>query len=406
MFGTLIAQLVPVLGTVIFAKLYQPEDLGLFQTYFGYSMVLSVLVTMRYEMAIILPDKKSDALQLMYLCLGVGLALTVLQLIVFFLFENSILELIGGIEMKGYLFLLPFTVFIIGISQVLNYWCNREEEYKLLASNRIFRAVYSLSTSISLFKFKALGLILGDTIGQLLSVLSISFLLKRKNKIQLVKPDYATIKHLAHRYSQFPFFNVPSGLLEKVSSNLPSLIFLSFFSPSILGYFALTQRIIGLPGALIARAYGDVFRQQASIIYRKEKNCKALFIKTFKALVFIAIPLFVLLFFMVQPAFDLVFGEKWKIAGVFAQYLMPMFFLQFIVSPLSSMFLVAEKQKADLILQICLLLSLLTSFFIGIKLHFNADKIIICFGIVYCFKYLVELYLSYKFSKTVYASNE
>ena len=46
-----------------------------------------------------------------------------------------------------------------------------------------------------------------------------------------------------------------------------------------------------------------------------------------------------------KPLFVLFFGEEWREAGVYARILMPMFMLQFIVSPLSSMFLVAEQQS-------------------------------------------------------------
>jgi O-antigen/teichoic acid export membrane protein len=389
---------------VIFAKLYSPEDLGLFQTYFGLSMVLSVVICMRFEMAIFLPEKKDQAIQLVYACFAISAIITIILWILFYFF-NFLIVAYFGVQMTSYIVLLPLTVFIIGASQIINYWCNREEEYKLLSSNRIFRAIYSLGASISLFKFKAWGLILGDTIGQLLSVLSISALLNRKRKTPLAKPDFVEMKHLIKRYNQFPLYNVPSGLLEKVSSNLPSLLFLSYFSPATLGFFALTQRIIGLPGALIARSYGDVFRQQASVIFRQENQCSVLFIKTLKTLTIIAVPSFFVLLLIVKPAFEFVFGEKWVVAGIYAQYLVPMFFLQFIVSPLSSMFLVAEKQKFDLIVQIFLLLSLVTTFFVGIMLHFSADETIIGYSVVYCLKYLIELHLSYKFSKNLHASN-
>lgn len=76
-----------------------------------------------------------------------------------------------------------------------------------------------------------------------------------------------------------------------------------------------------------------------------------------------------------------------------------MFYLQFVVSPLSNMFLVAEKQRIDLYIQIALLASVLLAFTCGYELYNSPQVCILLFTFVYSCKYLVELYLSFKFSR-------
>jgi len=84
------------------------------------------------------------------------------------------------------------------------------------------------------------------------------------------------------------------------------------------------------------------------------------------------VPFLILLFYSPE-LFILVFGEKWRQAGEFSQILSFLFFIQFVVSPLSSLILIAEKQKIDFYLQIYLVatvgISLLLGFWLdGIKL--------------------------------------
>ena len=59
---------------------------------------------------------------------------------------------------------------------------------------------------------------------------------------------------------------------------------------------------------------------------------------------------FTILGIFAPEIFAFVFGENWKVAGEFAQIMTPMFFLNFIVNPLSYTFFIAQKQKLNLIL--------------------------------------------------------
>ena len=78
-----------------------------------------------------------------------------------------------------------------------------------------------------------------------------------------------------------------------------------------------------------------------------------------------------------------------------------MFFFQFIASPLSSMFVIAEKQYVDMVIHAFLLVSLVTSFWVG-KFFFNDAVITIAFyTIVYSIKYIIEFVLAYQYSKGI-----
>jgi O-antigen/teichoic acid export membrane protein len=122
-------------------------------------------------------------------------------------------------------------------------------------------------------------------------------------------------------------------------------------------------------------------------------------------LVLLAIIPFLVVFIFSPFLFSFIFGAEWRIAGEYAQIMTVMFFLSFIVSPLSNMFIIAEKQKIDLIIQILLFGFVTLSFIVGYKIFSNPKVTIMIYSIIYSIKYCFELYLSYKFSKGVKISS-
>lgn len=402
MLGTVISQAVPILASFFLARIYTPEDFGLFQVYFSISMVGTVFMTMRYEMAIMLPEKKEDARHVFVLSCLIAFAWSVIILLLVFLFRHPFAHLLKQPSLANSLFVLPFTLLVIGVYQSLNYWSNRHKQYTRLSFSRVARSVNSSVFSIA-FGFvsfmKSTGLIIGDSLGQASSSLFLGARLMRDEPGLFRNVSKAKLKEMAHRYRQFPLFNVPSGLLEKLSGNLPALILIPFYGATVVGLFSMSQRMISVPGSVVARAFGDVFRQSATEQYIQNKECKHLFLQTLKKLTILSVPAFTVLFFIVEPLFVIAFGEEWREAGTYARILMPMFLLQFIVSPLSNMFLVAEQQKKDFFLQICLFLAILSALYGGYYVFKSPTATLMLYSGVYTLKYIVELILSYGFSK-------
>jgi O-antigen/teichoic acid export membrane protein len=59
----------------------------------------------------------------------------------------------------------------------------------------------------------------------------------------------------------------------------------------------------------------------------------------------IALPIFALIVLFAPELFAFFFGNYWREAGVYAQILSPWIFLNFIVSPISGVYLIVGKQK-------------------------------------------------------------
>jgi len=148
------------------------------------------------------------------------------------------------------------------------------------------------------------------------------------------------------RYRDFPRWSTPGVLMNSAGLQAPALLLASFWGLEVAGVFALGQRVIAMPMALVGQAAAQVHLGQAGRLARE--NPRALerqFARATWQLVGLgALPIAALA--LVGPwAFGLVFGAQWTEAGVYVRIFAIAFALQFVVAPLSSTLNVLERQR-------------------------------------------------------------
>jgi O-antigen/teichoic acid export membrane protein len=401
MAGTLVAQAIPLAVSPVLTRLFSPGDFGLFALYFSISQILSVFVTARYESAIILPEDDKDAVNVLSLSLSITALVTTVLLIAAFVSRYLAEDILRSSGLFNFVFLVPFTVFSIGLYNTMNLWLNRRKRFTEVSAGKIVRSVMSsgLSIGFGMSVIRSGGLIIADTIGQFIAGCYVSLSARETYRRLASAVSVGKMREMAQRYAHFPKFNVVSGLFEKSAGQIPVILMSSFFGSAVTGFFSLSQRVIAAPGSLVGVSVGDVFRQHASVEFQKNGNCSDTFIKLFRLLLFIAVIPFTLLLIFAPAIFAFVFGAEWRVAGEYAQIMTVMFFLSFVVSPLSNMFIIAEKQNIDLAIQVVLLTLVLISFLAGYRISESPRPAIIMYTVTYSLKYCVEFYLSLRFSR-------
>lgn len=396
MTGTAFAQALPIAVSPILTRLYTPEEFGMFAIYMAMAAILGVLVTGRYELAILIPKQDRDALHIAALSAGLSVLLSGLLLVVVIAFNQPIAQLLGAPALSGWLYWVPASTLLSGIYQSLNYWSNRKSQYKRLA---ISRTVQSGSASLAQLGAGyagagAAGLVGGQLTGQVLSTVILTRLIYQEDKalIQTIQKN-RTIA-LAKKYLNFPKYLIIAHGFNTSSSQMPVMLLGAFFNSATAGFYTLTHRVMGAPIALLASALGDVFRQEASYSYAHYGECREIYISTFKRLFIISLIPSLMFYFISPQIFSFIFGEEWRMAGDFAKILAPMFFLRFIFSPLSIMDVIAEKQGIDLLWQIALFVVVFLSLFFGYK-YFDVEYSVLFFSCSYCLMYLISGFVSY-----------
>lgn len=402
MTGTGLAQAIPIAISPILTRIYSPEEFGVFALYMAIASILTVLVTGRYEMAILLPKKDRDAMNLVALSVMLSFFVSMILLIVVTIFNNQLISLMGVPELSMWLYWVPASTFLMGIYQSLNYWSNRKSHYRRLAVSRVVQSS-STGTAQLAGAFNNIGtsgLVGGQLIGQTLSTAVLGGLIYKEDKEHITKVKKIRIIALARKYINFPKYLIVAHGFNTASGQMPTFLLSSLFNTAAAGFFMLTQRVMGAPMTLVASAIGDVFRQEASYAYVNTGGCKDIYIKTFKRLLYISILPSIAFFFIAPDLFALIFGEKWRVAGEYAQILTPMYFFRFIVSPISQVSTIAERQVIDLFWQIILFIMVVLSFVLGF--YFNNIKFaFILFSASYSFMFIVAFYINYSISKGV-----
>ena len=151
------------------------------------------------------------------------------------------------------------------------------------------------------------------------------------------------------RYSNFPKFDVWSALINQSSWQVPVLLLSSFFSTTIVGYYSLGMMMVTLPMSLIGGAIAQVFFQRAAMA-QHEGSLAIIFEDAYSFLIKISLFPLLLLTFIGQYLFVMIFGPSWAEAGFYIQILSVWAVFFFISSPISSILSIAGKQKTGLIL--------------------------------------------------------
>lgn len=397
MTGTSVAQAIPIAVSPILTRIYGPEQFGLFALFMAVVSIVGVLVTGRYEQAIVLPKHDRDAMQVVALSVLLSFGLSCLLLVVVVIFNTPIAVFFGNRDLAPWLYWVPLSTMLTGVYQSLNYWSNRKSQYKRLAISRTLQSGCTSGGQLAGGGVGTGGLVGGQMAGQLLSVLALAYIIWQEDRKFISGIRRARIVILAKKYINFPKFLILAHGFNTASSQMPVMLLGALFSASSAGFYNLTQRVLGAPITLVSGALGDVFRQEASHAYAHHGNCREVYLRTLRRLILISVLPFSVFYFIAPDFFSWVFGNEWRIAGEYACILTPMFFLRFVVSPLSSVFIVAEAQRLDLLWQILLFVMVVVSLLFGYYLK-EVRLALIFFSVAYSVCFIVNLLISYRLS--------
>ena len=393
MTGTTIAQAIPIAISPILTRIYTPEDFGVFALFIAITAILGTVANARYELAIMLPKKDEDAINVFALGFIITCFISLILLILVVIFNDYFTKLFGNDEISFWLYFVPITVFFSGLFNILNYFNNRKKNYKDLRNATILKSIVLavVQLSIGFIKSGASGLISGSIISNMFANIKLAKNIL-KDKILVSKISKIKMIALAKRYKDFPKHGMVSSLFDNLSLQLPSILIPKIFSFSISGYFFFANKIVNLPSALISGSIGQVYLQKITENKNNGIEIFPIFKNTITKLFFIALPITIIGYITSPYIFPLLFGEKWKISGEIAQYLFLIFIIRFCVSPLSNSFIPALELKKAALWQYLYFISSIILFIITLYLKIDLKIFLIFYVIHEYILYGVYLY--------------
>lgn len=355
--GTTMAQAIPFLTIPVLTRMLPPDELGPYFIWIGVVAVLSVVLSLRLDVAVF-NARTNQQLQAL---LSAAAACSVLIAGIIYATLSSLDYFYPAIVKKLHLDLWRVEALILGIVWAINMVVQNAYIYgayfKRQAAVKIIQAGLVAIAQISavLMGWGVKGIIQLQILATLTVVIWNIIDIYKKLNFNLTGRHIFNSWNTLKEYWRFPIFSMPADFISSFAGQLPMLMMGSRFGASPAGQYALTNKSLAVPMKLLAGSVLSVFKEEAARHYREKGECRDIFIKTFKSLALLGILPFGALYFFAEPIFVIFFGAEWRDAGVYASILTPMFYVQFVVSPLSYTLYLANNQFSDLIWQLALL---------------------------------------------------
>ena len=371
--GTTIAQLITLLCSLVLSRLYSPGDFGIFTLFISISSVISLVLAGRYELAINLPKTDREGINVLGFSFKINLINTsilfVISIVLYFVFDYIFKE---NILLKRWLIFIPFIASFLNLSNIFQNWFIRKKDFRVISYGKIINSFVNNGIAIALgfLVFGAWGIFIGNLFGLIALVLFFGILFYNKYKQDLSQIDKVDMKELSSRYIDLPKANSFQSVIDAFQTQGITYLMAIFFSSTTIGLYAMTLRILQAPISLIISSITQVFYQKASEQYCHGIDIRPIIKKTVLKTLYIALPLIVVAMIFSPVVFAVVFGERWREAGVYARILAPWIFLDFIRIPISQVPIIVNKQKTQLFYSLFNnLIVILAMLYAGLVIH-------------------------------------
>lgn len=366
--GTGIAQLLGIAATPVVTRLFAPEAYGVAAVFIAVSGLLGVLACLRYELSIVVAEDDGDAANLLIGCLGLtALVAFALVSLVAFVGPHTLATLNLG-TLEPFLWLLPAAVFVHGVYLALNYWNTRTRHYRRLAAAQVSSKVVGVGGTLGAgFAGHATGgaMIVAGLAGQAAATAVLGAQIWRDDgRLVLRAFRWSRLTAVLRRHRKFPLVSSWSGLMNEASWQMPLLMFGIFFSPAVVGYYALGFRIIKIPMSLIGGSIRRVFLDRAARA-RDDGTLAPLVESLFKRMAQVSFFPALLLTLAGRDLYVFAFGANWAEAGVYSQILGLWAFMWFLASPIGNLTNVLGKQEVNLVVNVLLMTTRIGAIVVG-----------------------------------------
>ncbi|MEI7595031.1 MAG: oligosaccharide flippase family protein [Bacteroidota bacterium] len=363
MLGTILAQLIPILLQPILRRIFSPEEFGAFSVYQSLIGIFTMFVTLRYDLAIVLPKKEKTAANLLFLSFGLNLIISTILFFVLLIFGDPIAILLDfPSSHRVFMYFVPLGVFMFCFYQSINYWLIRKKAFVASAANKVSRrAAEGIIQTGSGFAKISGGLIIGDLFGNLINCsVGIWQMLRQGYKQKFI--SRVQLNYVAKKYIEFPKYNLLPTLLSACGSLIPILFINKFYNAQTVGFFDLSRQMLSIPFALVSMSIAQVLLQRLTEKKNQLQSIKKDLTSVFWFLGTIVIIELIVILFWGPFLFGLFFGKIWNTSGTYSQIMVFSYVTNFIVSSFTGVFISLNKIKLYSIWQtfyfgaICLLL--------------------------------------------------
>ncbi len=399
MVGSGFSQIIPFLLAPILARLYTPEDFGVFAFYISIVVIISGISTGRYELAIVIAKTDREAAALSYLSIGLSLVVSILSILFLKIIQFSGVQLFSGIISEDWVYLIPFFIWIYALFQIFRYIGIRNKKFKSISAASISDSSSRGAVNILLGYTigETFSLIIGGFIGVLSSVLILFSSAKSFFRNHKIEKD--VIIDQIKVFKKFPIYDAPSTLFYSLGNQGVVILMTKFLGQAVVGIYSYTERILITPISFLSNAFSQVFFQKAAEYYNQDSSLfRKLLGTTMNSFILFGIIPFALFTYTSVYYIPILLGDQWLELYKYVYVLSPYIFMIFISSPLGHVLKIINRQEISLVLKIIFFSLRFIALFIGYWMGLPALTTIYIFSILSVVSLMVSLLSIYKLS--------
>lgn len=393
--GTVLGQVIVILASPILSRIYTPEAFGLLAIFVAALSLLGSISSLRYELAIPIPEIDRDAIILTIVSLIAVSGMSVLFGLTVLMLGAYLAGVMNADPLIPYLWLLPIGYFLSGAYTLLNMWGIRNGQFRAIAHTKLLQSVMMVIVQVVGASAGAVGLMIGRVVGQASGIINLGGKALKQDIGVLRTVTWRELALLAYEHRRFPLVSTWVGLASSLGAALPPMFIASYFGLTTAGLYALTLRIMVAPMTMIGKSVGDVFYRQAPQAHR-EGRLDQLIKGVHARLVAIALPLSVVLCLSIQELFPILFGAQWVQAGSFAMWMTPWMFMQFTTTPATRVFPVLNRHWTAFCFQVSLVVVPLAAIFTSHNMSQDPVITIKAMSACYSIIYLARVLFTYQ----------
>lgn len=399
--GTTGAYIFWALAMLIVGRLYTPEYFGGGQLFISAASMLSVVATGRYEKALMLPQFRPRAMQILLFSVILSVSCTAGVFLVLVCSPSFFVGL-TGIAAENILF-LPFYTLELCVYVLFYAWMVRTKQYAAAARGLVLFPVSYLVFCVALYPVEMHWhkLILALILARGVEILYFGLYLYWDMKADARRISMQEAMDAGREYADFPKYVLTGSFVEEAAVQVVPFLVSAFWGLEATGYYAMAMQVLAAPMGLIAKAVRDVFMQEGARLYAKYKECKAFYRKNLRLCLMYSLIVCSAVYIFVPILLPLVLGEKWNVAGQYVRWMVPMEIGMLVSTPLLDMYSIARRQKKYLLMQAAFLGSSVLGIGVAGKLEGSIEAALLGWGMLSIFVSCASVYGGWKIATGV-----
>lgn len=402
--ATAITVVVGLVVSPITLRLYSPAAYGVFGVFNGFVTNVTMVFTLAYPSAFLLPRVMNQFYALVYLSMLLATANFGLVTLALLLMREVLLRWLRIEALGNWMYAVPATALVYNLMLIMNAWHQRNKESRKQPRINVVTSLSTRALTLGagvLLHGSATGLLLGEMFSKVVGMSIVFFSGIHRQVRGLARAfSWVRVRVVAYEYREFPLYIAPGSYLNTLALQLPMLLFTSLFGATAVGPHVFSTSLLELPISLIGTANSPVFQQKATETHaRQPTRLLGLCLDLYNKLLYLGLVPFGIISVYGDWIFRFAFGARWEAAGVFTAHLGYSYTFRLTSYATSPVYMVLRRQRLALWGVLLLVVTQAASLGVGIYLHsinvgmilFGLSSLLVTFSIDMNILYLLGL---------------